>query len=351
MSTRSAQLAAAWRLACGAGLLAVACYGRGNDQGPTATVGPTIELGNEVASYQPAILDDPIELTFITWLDLAGDTVALADYDDHLVLLSTDLKLIRNLGRHGEGPGELEHPAFVTRWQNHWVAADYGNARLTVFDAQDKAARSTSLAALRGHGIALTTDGTVFYPKRSDAFYARRVDREGNDGPWAPRAWPPGKDAGMQPDGLGFQKDFLAVTAGDTLHVLDGDSLIFSKYTPQGDLVARVVLPPELREPMLEGAGSKVTTFAGRPVVSYRPAVDDMKATPSGDLLISFRAHPALEGIVALLVDPHTYAIRPISARSHPWVVKAQSQSYFVAASADRFVFATWDGRIGVFVY
>ena len=304
-------------------------------------------LAAELASHVPTFTD-PAQLTFVSDALLRGDTLAVLDWNDCVVFFDAQLRYKSSAGRSGSGPGELLRPTSLAIWNGTWAIADNGNARLTWL-TQDSAWHGHRLPAMRGRGLVVTSEGAAILPKRGDTHYAVRVAPDGTETAWAVRPWPPGQDATMHPTFTGFEKDHIAMLPGDTLIVVDGDSLVIRKYAPDGTYLEQRSLPRSLRVPLLRSSGSSADEFAGRRTVRYAPAVGTVSSTSDGLVVIGLPFREELNGAVAMVLDPASWNGFVLRGEPGEWAYSATKEFYVITADRDRVAIVAHDGRIGMY--
>jgi hypothetical protein len=319
------------------------------DEAQPVDIEPDYVLSQVVASYDPGIVNDTMAFSYINAIGLAGDTIAVADGANRVVLLTKHLEWIRSIGRTGKGPGEFNRPWDVQFWNGGWVVSDMGNARLTFFDNTGAIVREVSVPGPRGSAVALTSAGEVIVPIASDSTYARRF-RENRWEPWARRRSAPVADLASERANTLIQ-DWLCLTSGDTLHVLDARTLDLLKYAPDGSLVMHRYIREDLRALLLEDSGLHEELFGGRPVIAYRPPVREMVRGPDDEIWIPVPPPPEIPDLFALVVDPRSYDLRLVHAGVAAEPPGSPPRRMVLAVDRANIVTAEMTGRIRVYAY
>jgi hypothetical protein len=250
---------------------------------------------------------EPADLFNPTDISMAGSTVIVVDNgNDRLLLMDTLLNVTAMLGRQGGGPGEYDGPFLARPYGDGIAVLDPGNARFTVLNA-DGSYRDVVPAQVSYMHFAVASNGAIYIPSRSRGEYLRRLER----GEWVAFAARP--DTGAVADSARYTSSeldpFVAVSAGDTIHVMDGSSGVLHKYSPSGAHVQSRSLPRPLADSLLGRSSEVAAQFqeGDRQVVA--PFVKSFTLTRGGSLLLLIAGSA---DTCALLIDPHTYAVQRI---------------------------------------
>jgi hypothetical protein len=252
--------------------------------------GPQSEPGSPVDLFNPG---DVL---------VVGDRVVVSDNgNDRVVLMDKDLKVQSVVGRSGGGPGEFEGPSGLRQYGDGFAVFDFGNTRFTVL-GPDGAYRSVVRSPMAALNFAVTSGGRFYTPHRHRLWYLLRLDGE------SVKEFAARPDTGAVADSLeyflGGQDPFVAVTAGDTVHVLDGSAAVLHKYDPEGNLVQSRSLPVTLADTLLRRSSEVREQFEQGDKLISVPFVKGFTVTGSGSLLLLVAGS---EKTVALVIDPHTY--------------------------------------------
>ncbi len=122
--------------------------------------------GNPLGTIGRGALQRPIGLA----LDPAGQFLYVADTHGHDVkVFDAGGRLLRRLGRRGEGAGELNYPTYLALRGGELYVTDTMNARVQVFSAADGGFRRTIGARglyvgnlVRPKGVALDGEGNIY---------------------------------------------------------------------------------------------------------------------------------------------------------------------------------------------
>lgn len=122
--------------------------------------------GNPLGTIGRGALQRPIGLA----LDPGGKLLYVADIHAHEVkVFDVDGRVVRSLGRRGEGDAELNYPTYLALRQGELYVTDTMNARVQVFAAADGAFRRTIGARglyvgnlVRPKGVALDGEGNLY---------------------------------------------------------------------------------------------------------------------------------------------------------------------------------------------
>jgi len=228
-----------------------------------------------------------------------GDTLVVVDGgNDRLVLFDRALSVIGVMGRAGAGPDELERPFSIAQWPGGVVVGDQGNTRFAVY-GRDGSFRRTIAAPRIPFSIAVGSGGELYLPMYLPDTYLLRMDTAGRVAPLAPRPGPARAAPGERRPPITL--DLVAVTAGDTIHVLDNERGRLLKYTPAGRLVLDRPLPVVTRE-LVEERTARARAAVG--ALYAGGFARRMVVTPDGRLLVLVKA----DGVWALLLDPADYS-------------------------------------------
>jgi hypothetical protein len=255
-----------------------------------------------------AFHDDGGEFLFHpTDLVLVGDSLIVVDNgNDRLVILDTALNLLASIGREGKGPGEFASPVSVRATPTEIVVAEINNGRFTVLDRSGEFVRTFG-DIVPSTAFAIDSKGAVYHATRSLTHHALKVTAT-DQSLFAPR-----RDTAVGDEAMAilktFRESWLAVTAGDTVHVFNDTDGTISKYTPQGQRITTRELPLSfingLKERRLElvNALSRygVTEFSGTLIGGFVTTDDNMILVRS-----------STGTTMAMLIDPVTYVARPL---------------------------------------
>lgn len=262
-----------------------------NSEAPITTVEHRVTHVEEVARRSSFDMNDTLPLVQPNGLVVWGDTIIVLDAgEDHLIVHDGALNPTGVIGRPGSGPGEFRNAFGITAWEGGLVVADNGNGRLVQFD-RDLELRGTRPAVNPPFQLAVGSDGTAYFPDYLPDHFLTRVDPQGRSS-WfgeRPEEW----ELELVGETPQLAINYVAVTSGDTIHVLDNESGRLIKLSPTGDIVMQRTLP-----------------FPGR-LLDKRPGVaygggsaKRLITTPAG-MLLALVSDTAVWG---LLVDPRDYA-------------------------------------------
>jgi hypothetical protein len=267
--------------------------------GPVPSAGPQVELFR------------PIDLAMV------GDSIYVVDNgNDHVVVLNRALEPLGVLGREGEGPGEYQQPVLVRRTARGVIIGDMGNSRFTEIDRAGAVLR-TFPAPAGLQSFAVTDTGGVVIPSRDGTHHFTVVHGETT----AERGqWP--EDGAAREDAEarfafegGFREPRVAVTAGDTVHVLDEEEAILYKYSLTGERRLVRSVPVALRDARKASVQEMVGGLAKQGMeVLASPLSRGLWTMPDGRLLLIMPAGDTF----ALLIDPGTYAAQRIVMPADP---------------------------------
>jgi hypothetical protein len=233
---------------------------------------------------------------------VVGETVVVSDNgNDRVILMDKELKVQSVVGRSGGGPGEFEGPSGLRRYGDGFAVFDFGNTRFTVLGPGGEY-RSVVRSPMAALSFGVTSGGQIYAPHRHRQWYLLRLDGE------SVKEFAARPDTGATADSLeyflGGQDPFVAVTAGDTVHVMDGSAAVLHKYDPEGNLVQSRSLPLTLADTLLRRSSEvRDQLEQGGKLISV-PFVKGFSVTGSGLLLLLVAGS---EKTVALVIDPRTY--------------------------------------------
>ena len=265
--------------------------------------GPTIRIVRELAV---AYHEDAEDFLFHpTDLVLAGDTLIVVDNgNDRLVFLDTALNVLGSVGREGEGPGEFASPVSVRVTPQEIIVAEINNGRFTVLDRTGRFVRTFG-EIVPGTAFAIDSKGAVYQAARSLTHHALKVTGE-SESLFAAR-----RDTATGEEALAIMKttreSWLAITAGDTLHVFNDTDGTLSKYTPEGVRLTTRELPIAYRDSLVQQRLKLVRALS-------RYGVTEFSGTLIGDFATTEDNRILLKGssgnTMGLLIDPVTYRAR-----------------------------------------
>lgn len=295
-----------WRPILVAYAVNAACAGDADEVPELPLAGPALEP-TLVREWRPESHTDSFALHRAGGLAWRENAVYVVDSgNDRIVVLDSLLVPMQSFGRSGAGPGELELPTAATFTGDTLVIANANNQRLDLFGTAGDYIRSINAPAFT---FTLTTDalGRLHAPIRDSAYYAIRWADDGATTRLAPR--PASARVRRPRRTLELTAPLLALTPGDTVHVLDNGTGFLLKFSPQGAIVLQRSLPASLLRRLEERRRAIVNDLRrqGRSVRSF-PLAKTMVTTGDGMLLL-------LVGdslVPGLLIDPHTYFYRAI---------------------------------------
>jgi len=293
---------------CAGCVLAAACEGTAATAGDgMAESGAALVADSVLAEGPVARPGEPVDLFNATDIAVVGEAVVVVDNgNDRVVLLDAQLNVMRVVGRRGGGPGEYDGPFLVRPHAGGMVVLDPGNARFTLLEA-DGSFRDVVPAQVGVMPFAVTSSGEFYIPSRNRTEYLQRL-RGGESVPFAARP-----DTGAVTDSAQFsfgERDaFVAVTAGDTVHVMDGAAGVLHKYAPTGERVLSRSLPAGLADTLLARSAEVAAQFqeGGRRVTA--PFVKSFTPTRDGAMLLLVAGSA---NTCALRIDARTYAVQRI---------------------------------------
>lgn len=300
-----------WIPRCATSLLALvtalACDAA--DGGEMVVVEPGWIVGDLLAERVATLEPDPYGLSMPRAIALHGDTVAVLDAgNDRVVLFDGDLEPLQTFGRSGAGPGELEGPIGL-RWDGDaYVVFDPANQRISRFDASGGLDGETAVEAPAGvQDFGLDSRGAAFLPYPGLGHLLMRVGPSGISEPFG------GRPDSAAIHSTGASLDQVAITAGDTVHLLDW-RLRLHKISPSGEVVMVRSLPAPFIEHSQAQSRQLQRSIGTRSAVSAVPP--NLTTTSDGDLLIS--ASNGAGGI-GLVVETESYEAAMIRAPAgHP---------------------------------
>jgi hypothetical protein len=287
----------------------------------------------------------PIALWRARALTAWGDGIVVVDNgNDRLVLLDRELRVLRTIGATGAGPGEFEQPVSAQVSGDALLVAELGNRRFTEIDARGQVLRVWP-SEYAGMSFAADAGGRIYAPSRAGSHYLVRI--AGDDAePFGARPEP----AAVDTTGLtvGAPDPRIAVTAGDTVHVLDDENGVLYTYAPDGGLQSRSRLPVALLDSLIEQRDATVAQFGGPGSVAVS-LTKDVSTTTDGRLLVLL----TLERTGGVLIDPRTYRVRrvivPDDGPAWNWLLRASDALFddpllYVLAADSLIVYRT---RVG----
>lgn len=253
--------------------------------------------------------DEPgssVDLFRTTDVAFVGDSLAIIDNgNDRVVLLDSAFHLVWSKGREGAGPGEFRAPFAVRPTPQGLMVIDIGNGRFTEFDRSGALLR-TLKAPHYVSSFGIRSDGAVVMPSRLPTHFAYVLTEDGAE-PFAKR-----DSAGSQPDLFGNlgTPPYVAVTAGDTVHIFDEVTFTLHKYDRDGVERMWRRLPPGVLDTVRQRTSRLVESLAqqGRRVVGSTQA-RELQVSADGRLLLLVSAGLT----VGFVIDPHTYLARRIT--------------------------------------
>jgi len=252
-------------------------------------------------------------------VDLASldDSLLISDSgNDRVVVLDGVLHFAREMGQEGSGPGEYRAP-FGVRWTGRdIVVSDLGNGRLTWLSRGGDARRVLPMSPVP-QSFGFLENGTLLLPGRSATHYLERVEGDVRE-PFAER-----RDVlageGLRSAQHGGLDPWIAVTAGDTVHLFEDATGALLKIAPDGTLRMTRTLPRPFLDSMLVRRAKRVEGFRRQGLRVWSPPLaKSLTVTDDGRLLLLVR-----NGSTAgLVIDPRTYiATRIVAPRSAQWAL------------------------------
>ncbi len=290
-------------------LLLAACAASDTEHRAT-TADPPLVARELIARRIAGIVNDSFPLFSPIRIRLLGDTLVVADVgDDRIVLFDSDLDLLHTFGKSGAGPGELQGAFDLVSADGLIAVGDMTNQRVSFFQPDGQLVREVRLGeALRSFVVG--PDGSVYHVSLTgyDTYFTV-IAPDGTRRSWGTR--PPA----LRPDttdgkGVVEQDDILALrTADGAVHVLDNREGILLQLDTAGAVQRTMRLPESLLEPIRERHEQLTRSFArqGMRVLPGNIA-KDFSTTADGRLLLSL----ASADVVAVIIDPATYALREI---------------------------------------
>lgn len=306
---------------CGAGIarlmllpvvaLTVACRGGGAADQEFMEVTGSVRIREQILAGPVPVPGHPMDLAFPADIIVVGDSVYIVDNgNDRLVVLDRGLRVLGEIGREGEGPGEFQRPTGVRASPGGVTTVDMGNARFTEFDRAGHYLRSWPAPSGMVQ-FGMSASGVAYVRSVSRTHHYVRIDGESRTelGIW-PHPVAPGERAPLLPE---FQS--VEVTAGDTVHVYDEEAAVLYKYDPAGELLMKRELPPVVHDSVLAQLAAMIAAFRK---AGYHPlggtTSKDFRVTADGELLLLLNAGD----VVGLLIDPHTYRARRLVSPRFP---------------------------------
>jgi len=313
-------------------LLLAACAASDSEHRSTATDPPL--LARELVARRIAgIVNDSFPLFTPIRIRLFGDTLVVADLgDDRIVLFDPGLELLHAFGRSGAGPGEFQGAFDVVNADGLIAVGDMTNQRVSFFQPDGQLVREVRLGeSLRSFFVG--PDGSVYHVSmRGYDTYFTVIAPDGTRRSWGDR--PPA----LRPDttdgkGVVELDDVLALRTPDgAVHVLDNLEGILIQLDTAGAVQRTMRLPDRLLEPIRERHDELARSFA-RQGMRVHPGniAKDFSMTSDGRLLLSV----ASGDVVAVIIDPATYALREIRVPSGegPWEAARRATSIVVRDS------------------
>lgn len=270
-----------------------------------------LEVGDPIRVVREAgvaFQDDGEEFLFHpSDLALAGDSLIVVDNgNDRIVILDTALAVLATIGREGEGPGEFASPISVRVTPSEIFVAEINNGRFTVLDRRGQFVRTFG-DMVPSTAFAIDSRGAIYHATRSLTHHAIKVSADGE------HLFAPRRDTAVGEEAMAIMKttreSWLAVTAGDTVHVFNDTDGTISKYSPDGERITTRPLPGfyidslKARRLRLVKALSRygVTEFSGTLIGGFT-------TTPDNQILVVGSAGTT----IGLLIDPIRYVARPI---------------------------------------
>ncbi len=290
---------------------------------------PPLVIGQRLAQG-PASPGDTEFFFAPTSLFVQDDTIVVIDTgNDRVVYLDRDLRFLGAVGREGEGPGELSAPTVARSHADTIVISEMENGRFTLLVRDGRFVRTLAVPG-PFESFAVASDGALILPSRSGSHWATRVTEAGRT-PIARREATPTASTSY---GLehGLTEPWVALTAGDTLHVFDGETGTLHKFSPAGLPVVSRRLPGELLQALFARRARFAEAFPGLPSARYAPLIKNMSVTPAGDLLLVFTAGRT----AGLLIDPVHYRARRLAVpdTTGDWMLPVTARD--IAIDGDR---------------
>jgi hypothetical protein len=239
---------------------------------------------------------------------IPGGAVVLENQLSRLVVFDEDFRPVRTIGQPGQGPGELQRPYSLEVRGNRIAVGEINNQRISVFHMDGSIERSFPVPKGMA-SFAIGANGTIYVNADSPEFYLLAVDDTNGARLLARRATEFYPQSGGQPrmEAQARGRDLVAV-AGGRIHVFDPTLGGFAVFDTAGarQMVRR--LPAQVFVGLRAGARMASRDFGGSGRGDFAPA-NDLTVTDSGDLFLSF---PPVAGILGLVIDPVTYAGRPV---------------------------------------
>jgi hypothetical protein len=291
----------------------------------------------------------PIALWRARSLAAWGAGLAVVDNgNDRVVVVDRELRVKRTVGRTGAGPGEFEQPVSAHALGDGLVVAELGNRRFTELGPDGEVRRAWPAPNAGVLSMAVDGEGRIYAPSRRPGDYLVRITGDSAQ-PFGARPDTVAPDT-LQP-AVGPPDPHVAVTAGDTVHVIDNVTGVLSKFGPDGTLVMRRSLPRSLLDSLIDRRNATIENVVGGDVRSISvPLIKDLSTTSGGALLLLVTEDRA----GGLLIDPGTYRARRIIAPdAHPrwtWLLRATDAVFidpllYVLASDSLVVYRTRSAR------
>lgn len=291
--------------------LAAACRGGGAADGEFMEVTGSVRIREQVLAGPVQVPGLQVDLAFPQDIIVVGDSVYIVDNgNDRLVVLDRGLRVLGEIGREGEGPGEFQKPTGVRASPGGVTTVDMGNARFTEFDRSGRYLRSwPAPSGLLQFGM--SASGVAYVRSVSRTHHYVRINGESRTelGIW-PHPVAPGGRAPLLPE-----LQSVEVTAGDTVHVYDEEAAVLYKYDPAGELLMKKKLPAVVHDSAVARLEAMIAAFRK---AGYHPlggsTSKDFRVTADGELLLLLNAGD----VVGLLIDPHTYRARLLVSPRFP---------------------------------
>ena len=237
-----------------------------------------------------------------------GGAIVLENRLARLVVFDEALQAVRTIGQPGEGPGELRRPYALEVRGTRIAVSEINNKRISVFREDGSFERSFQVPTGSAE-FAIGANGTFYVNAVSPDYYLLAVDDTNGTRPLARRATEFYLLSGGQPrmDRQARGRDLIAVTGGQ-IHVFDPTLGGFAVFDTAGSRQLARRLPAQILEGLRESAQLAARDFGGSGRSDLAPA-NDLTVTDTGDLFLSF---PPVDGVLGLVIDPVTYAGRPV---------------------------------------
>ena len=274
-----------------------------------------VDTGGEVVVAATTLVPDsvigsgPVQERGKAWemfrpVDIAalGDSLLITDSgNDRVVLLDGALRFVRATGREGSGPGEYR-ASYTVRWTGRdIVVSDLGNGRLTWLGPGSEVHGTLAISPVP-QSFDVLAGGTLLLPSRSGTHYLDRFDGASRQ-PFAER---PDSLMGdeLKRARVGGRDVWVAVTAGDTVHIFDDTTGELMKISPDGRRRMARLLPQAFLDSMTTYRKKAIEGFTRQGLRVWQwPLAKGFNATDDGRLLLLIR-NGSTAGFV---IDAHTY--------------------------------------------